>query len=123
MIRDFLYELKVQKVLKKIAKQRVALILQPGNVPVIERAIGSDEETQAIILTAQIRGWVEVLHEDMPTGKVDENGYFNKAQPFDKLETYWKLTDSGWAVIQRRHQLSVLSLLVAIIGVIYAVGL
>ncbi len=56
MIRDFLYELKVQKVLKKIAKQRVALILQPGNVPVIERAIGSDEETQAIILTAQIRG-------------------------------------------------------------------
>ncbi|HHC6471119.1 TPA: hypothetical protein ACN359_004547 [Vibrio parahaemolyticus] len=122
MFGDFIYEFKMHRVLKKVARQRVAMILQPGNVPVIERAIRRDEETKTFLLTAQIRGWVDVLHDNMPTGKVDSNGNMMSDPALTSKETHWKLTDSGWAVIQRRHQLSVLSLGVAIIAVLVGIN-
>ncbi|MCU8075891.1 hypothetical protein [Shewanella sp. SM29] len=122
MFGDFIYEFKMHRVLKKVARQRVAMILKPGNVPVVERAIGRDEETKTFLLTAQIRGWVDILHEDMPTGKIDENGKMNMEQPFESKENHWKLTDSGWAAIQRRHQLSVLGIGLAIIGALVAIN-
>ncbi|MCX2760076.1 hypothetical protein OQJ65_17215 [Vibrio sp. Sgm 22] len=122
MFDDFIYEFKMHRVLKKVARQRVAIILEPGNVPVVERAIGRDEETKTFLLTAQIRGWVDVLHENMPTGKIDGDGNMLSDQPFTSKETHWKLTDSGWAAIQRRHQLSVLSLGVAIIAILIGIN-
>ena len=45
------------------------MILEPWNFPVIERAIGHDEKTKTLLLMAQIRGWVEILHESIPTDK------------------------------------------------------
>ena len=122
MFGDFIYEFKMHQVLKMVARQRVVMILEPGNVPVVERAIGRDEETKTFLLTAQIRGWVDILHEGMPTGKIDENSNMNIEQPFDSKENHWKLTDSGWAAIQRRYQLSVLSISIAIIGALVAVN-
>ncbi|WP_417510484.1 hypothetical protein [Methylophaga sp.] len=120
MLDDFIYEIKIHRVLKKLARQRVAMILEPGHVPVIERAISRDEQTNALLLTAEIRGWVEVLHENLPTGKITEEGNINQSQPFDSLQNHYKLTDSGWAAIQRRHQLSLLSLGVALLGIYVA---
>jgi hypothetical protein len=113
---DLIYEFKMHRVLKKLARQRVAMILEPGNVPVVERAIGRNEQTKAFLLTAQIRGWVDILHEDMLTGKLDDNRGINTEQPFQSKENHWKLTDSGWGAIQRRHQLSILNLSIAVIG-------
>ena len=40
-------EFSIYQTLKAVSKQRVALILQPGNVWVIERAIPDDEVTEA----------------------------------------------------------------------------
>ena len=121
MFSDFIYEFKMHRLLRKVGRQRVTMILEPGNVPVIERAISRDEETKVLLLTAEIRGWVEVLHEDLPTGQIDQDGRFNEEQPFQSLETHWKLTDSGWAAIQRRHQISLLGLTVALLGLYLAV--
>ena len=120
MFSDFIYEFKMHRLLKKVGRQRVTMILEPGNVPVIERAISRDEKTKGLLLTAEIRGWVEVLHEALPTGQIDQDGRFNE-QPFQSLETHWKLTDSGWAAIQRRHQISLLGLAVALLGLYLAV--
>jgi len=119
---NVIFEFKMHRLLKKIARQRVTMILQPGNVPVIERAVDHDEVTKTLILTAQIRGWVEILHESMPTGQIDAKGEINPSQPFQSREDYWKLTDSGWAAIPRRHQLSLLSIAVALLGVYFAIG-
>lgn len=99
------------------------MILEPGSVPVVERAICRDEETNALLLTAQIRGLVEVLYDNIPTGEVSSDGAMDLHNPFQKSETHWKLTDSGWGVIQRRHQTSILSLLITMVGVLISVVL
>ncbi|GGI81587.1 hypothetical protein GCM10007978_19280 [Shewanella hanedai] len=122
MFDDLVYEFKMHRLLKSIARQRVAIILELGAVPVIERAIKRNEETKALFLTAQIRGWVEILHENIPTGSLDAEGRMNIEQPFQSRENHWKLTDSGWAAIQRRHQVSILGLFVALAGVFLAIG-
>jgi hypothetical protein len=41
--------------------------------------------------------------------------------PFNSKSHIWKLTDSGWAAIQRRHEITILGMLIALIGVIVAV--
>ncbi|HHC6463055.1 hypothetical protein HJ014_18840 [Vibrio parahaemolyticus] len=122
LVKDFVYEQQLLAVLNKIKRQRVAIILEPGNVPVIERAIGNDESIKAMLLTAQIRGWVEVLHENIPTGQVSASGEMNMSNPFSSVQTYWKLTDSGWAAIQRRHQLSIFAFAVSVVGVVVAIN-
>jgi len=116
MFSDLIYEFKMHRLLKKISRQRVTMVLEPGNVPVIERGLSHDEKTKVLLLTAEIRGWVEVLHENIPTGQIDQNGQINEQQPFQSLETHWKLTDSGWAAIQRRYQISLLGVAVALLG-------
>ncbi|MGR3972840.1 hypothetical protein [Shewanella sp. 1180_01] len=121
MFESISYENKVHKVLKKVAQQRIAIIL-PGNVPVIERCVGNDEATQALLLTAQIRGWVDVLYENLPTGKVDEDGHLSAAPSFANVQTHWKLTDSGWAAIQRRHQMALLSLFIGLVSVLIGIN-
>ena len=69
MFSNVIFEFKMHRLLKKIARQRVTMILQPGNVPVIERAVDHDEVTKTLILTAQIRGWVEILHANVSVGR------------------------------------------------------
>lgn len=93
------------------------MILEPANVSVIERAVGHDEDTKALLLTAQIRGWVEILHENMPTGQINDVGGFSSDQLFQSVENHWKLTDFGWAAIKRRHQIFIFTLAITFLGV------
>lgn len=120
LIKDFQYEQNLLNLLRNIKRQRVVVILDPGDVPVIERAIGHDENTRAMLLTAQIRGWVEVLYENTLTGDVSSSGEIDVSKPFTSTQTYWKLTDSGWGAIQRRHQLNIFAFVVSVVGVVTA---
>lgn len=43
------YSWKIYRILRRLAKQRVRLVLQPGNVWVIEYAVPDDEETDALL--------------------------------------------------------------------------
>lgn len=45
MFADWKEERAIRRMLRKLARQRVALVLQPGNVRVIERALMHDENT------------------------------------------------------------------------------
>jgi hypothetical protein len=120
MFGCLIYEWKIHRLLKKIARQRVTMILKPGDIKVIERAVGHDEETLTLIYTAEMRGWVELLHTAVPTGKIEEIKSFNFKQPLQSKEDYWKLTDSGWAAIQRRHQLALLGIFITLLGLYFA---
>lgn len=116
MLDNLVYEWKIQRLLKKISKQRVTMILQPGDVKVVERSIGQDENTLTLIYTAEFRGWVELLRKAVPSGNIGKNGEFDFDRPSQSKVDYWRLTDSGWAAIQRRHQITLLGTLIGLLG-------
>lgn len=121
MIESTIYNWKIYRVLRKLSRQRVGMVLQPGNVWVIEYAVKDTEENRALLHTCQLRGWVEVLHESIPSGQLNEDGSFSKDGPFNSESPIWRLTDGGWSVIQRRHQLTLLSVFLAVIAIIITV--
>ncbi|MBU1424690.1 MAG: hypothetical protein KKH12_02130 [Gammaproteobacteria bacterium] len=108
-------EYSIYKTLKQLAKQRVALVLQPGNVWVIERAIPDTEENNENIQTCLMRGWVEILHESIPNGRVWGDGLPTK-QIFEGTADVYRLTDSGWNAIHRTHVITLLGVIAALLG-------
>lgn len=67
-------ESDVRSTLKRLSRQRVALVLQPGNVWVIEDAVEDNERTDAALKTAYIRGWVAPIENAVPKGKLAPDG-------------------------------------------------
>jgi hypothetical protein len=61
MLTDCKRERRIRKVLKRLSRQRVAMVLEPGRVPVIEMAVLSSEEIEADLWTCRLRGWLEVV--------------------------------------------------------------
>jgi hypothetical protein len=55
-------ERDIRRTLKSLSRQRVALVLQPGNVWVIERAVEDNEQTDSALKTAKLRGHASILH-------------------------------------------------------------
>src|SRR6266404_3325138 len=105
------FERTVHRTLRKLAKQRVRLVLQPGDYLVIDRAIPQGDDTHAALLTCQMRGWVEPLHHAVPSAQLLPSG----ALPpnFDKMDTLYRLTSAGWSVIHRSDLIATFALLVA----------
>src|SRR5258707_15109398 len=93
------FEWAVHRTLRKLAKQRVRLVLQPGDYQVIDRAIPQDNDTHAALLTCEMRGWVEPLHHAVPSAQLLPSGALPPNFSFDKLETFYRLTSAGWSVI------------------------
>ena len=109
--------------LKKLSRQRVGMLLQPGDVWVVEYAVKDSETNRALIHTCQLRGWVEILHNSVPTASLTPDASI----PPDLLNNMqgrpiWRLTDSGWAAIQRRHEIALFSVFITLIGVALAVA-
>ena len=116
MFEDLRRERQVRRALKAIARQRVALVLQPGNVQVVERSPPEEEWFEIGVRTAQIRGWVEVLHENLPTGSVQMKGKVPQLPDSMTPQTHYKLTEGGWAVLNRSHAWVLATFLVSTIG-------
>jgi hypothetical protein len=119
---DIKRELRIRRVLRRLAKQRVGLVLQPGNVWVIEKAIEDNEETDAALKTCYMRGWVEPLENSVPKGKLKEDGSLPDGALFKSSGPIWKLTDSGWAAINRVHEWTLIGILIGAVGVIVALS-
>lgn len=118
---DIKREWKIRRILRRLSKQRVALVLQPGNVWVIEKAVEDNEETDAALKTCYMRGWVEPLENSVPKGKLKEDGSPPDSNLYDSSGPIWKLTDSGWAAINRAHEWTLIGILIGVIGVIVAI--
>lgn len=125
MFHSIIQEHRIKKALKLLARQRVAMVLQPGNTLVIELAPPNTKWFDIAVRTAHIRGWVEILHDSIPSGQLkfglnDEPRLPNSIQ----AKTIYRLTEGGWAVIRRSHAwviatfaISFLSLVAALIGI------
>ena len=115
------YSWKIHRILRRLAKQRVCLVLQPGNVWVIEYAVSDCEETDALLKTCYMRGWVEPLANSIPKDKLQPDGSLPEGPMFQSQGPVWKLTDSGWSAINRSHQLAILGLYVSLLAALIAV--
>lgn len=120
-ISDFVLEYKIYRLLKKLSRQRAVVILQPGNVPVIEKAVSETEENDWIFYTCLMRGWIEVLQENVPTGALTPKGELPSGEIFTKNKNTYRLTDSGWAAINRSHQWVIFTALISVAAVLISV--
>lgn len=120
MLERLIYSWRIYRLLRRLARQRVGMVLQPGNYWIIEYAVEDNQETDALFKTCYMRGWVEPLQNSVPKGRLQANGSLPNGPMFDSAGPIWKLTDTGWGVIQRRQELGILALFVAITGLVVA---
>jgi len=116
-------EYSIYRTLKFLSKQRVALVLQPGDVWVIEKALPETEEHFENIQTCLMRGWVEILRDSVPTGKLQPDGSLPDGEIFSNEKHLYRLTDSGWNAIHRSHMLNILGVFATLIGIIVTLAL
>lgn len=113
MFDEWKRERQVRQVLRGIARQRVALVAQPGNLWVIERALQRNGDVEAALATCEMRGWVETLFEELPTNTLTPDGRVRPGPLFARTENHFKLTEGGWAVINRAHLWTMIGVLLA----------
>jgi hypothetical protein len=113
-------EMFIRSVLRRLAKQRVAMILQPGNVWVIEKALAEDDHVDEALRTCYLRGWIEVLDNAVPTGTLKPDGTLPE-QCVTHIKPMYRLTDSGWTVIHGTHAWIVMTWLTALATLIASI--
>ena len=109
-------EYSIYRTLKALSKQRVALILQPGNVWVIEKAIPDSETKEENLRTCHLRGWVEPIVNAIPKGKLAPDGSLPSGDIFTEQTPLYRLTDSGWNAIHRTHVIALLGIILSLIA-------
>jgi hypothetical protein len=107
------FERTVHRTLRKLAKQRIRMVLQPGDYWVIDCAIPQDGDTHAALLTCYMRGWVEPLEHALPSSQLSPSGALPQNVSFDKMQTLYRLTSAGWSVIHRSDLIATCALLIA----------
>ena len=111
-------ERQIRKVLSGLARQRVALVLQPGRVWVIEQALQRNEDVEAALMTCLMRGWIEPLQENMPTAELDIANIAAGPPPFTRSETLYRLTEGGWNALNRAHAWTAAGVVLALAALI-----
>jgi hypothetical protein len=107
------FERTVRHTLRRVAKQRIRMVLQPGNYWVIDQAVGTHPETHAALLTCYMRGWVEPLPDAVPSARVPPDGNLPPNFQFDSKETLYRLTSAGWSAIHRSGLIATCALLIS----------
>lgn len=116
MLTDFRREYSIYRTLKALSRQRVAMILQPGNVWVIENAVSDNETSEAELRTCHMRGWIDILEDGIPTGAITAAGELPKFPMKTKRKPLYRLTDSGWNHIYRANSLVLFGTFLAAAG-------
>lgn len=115
MIFEHHRERDLRRALRAIARQRVAMVLQPGNFLVIEQAAPDSEWFDVAARTCLIRGWVAVLEDALPNGKLSFEGGSPVLPTSMAPRTFYRLTEGGWAVINRSQTWVVATFFVALV--------
>jgi hypothetical protein len=114
VIRDP-FDRKIYRTLRQLSRQRVRVILQPGNVMAIDNAVGRNEQTDAALKTCWLRGWVEPVEHAIPTGELTPDGQLPDPL-YTGVTTIYRMTDSGWSVVHRSHMWLLLTVLIAFLS-------
>jgi len=113
-LEDLNRERAIRSTLRALARQRVAIVLQPGNVWVVERAIQDTDRTAEHLRTCHLRGWVEPVESAVPHGRLTAKGEFPPGDLYDSVKPVYRLTEGGWAVLNRSHGWVIATFVVAI---------
>jgi hypothetical protein len=123
MLTNWKREQLIKSTLRNLSRQRVAMILPPNNVWVIENALVRGENTEESLQTCHMRGWVEPLDDSVPVGALTPEGKLPEGYVFSGRVPLYRLTGAGWNVIHRAHEwivvtcvVSIVTLLATIIG-------
>lgn len=118
-------ERAIRRALRGLARQRVAAILQPGNMLVVERGPSRREPSEAALRSCHLRGWAEPIANAVRSGSLGPDGTIPEGQVYDRVGPIYRITDAGWHVLRRTHiwvvwtlLFSLLSLVAAILGVV-----
>jgi len=117
---DIKREWNIHKILRQLSRQRVGIVLQPGNVWVIERAVTETDKTEAALRTCYMRGWIEPLQDAVPQTNLNEDGSLPSGSTHNRVGTLWKITDSGWSAIHRDHEWTLIGILIGAISILIA---
>jgi hypothetical protein len=118
---SFRRERNIRNVLRSLAGHRVVIVLKPGNVWVIENAPADFPDYEEALSTCLMRGWIEVLHEAVQQGKLGADGRPDPRTPFQGKSTIYRVTDSGWAVINRTQTWVMATFAVALLALVATV--
>lgn len=114
MLTNFRRERFIRQVLRHVARQRVAMKLEPGNVWVVERALPRDDDTEAALATCLLRGWIDHF-QDLPTGDLSNLGKPDRML-YDSVKSHYRLTESGWSVINNAQAWIRMGVLIGVLG-------
>ena len=115
-------ESAIRHTLKRLSRQRVALVLQPGNVWVIENAVEDNEQTDTALKTAYMRGWVAPIENAIPTGSLLPDGSLPPGNLFQGVAPLWQLTEGGWTAVNRSHWWALFAILISLLSFTVSVG-
>ena len=111
-------ERRIRIALKSLTRQRVVMILQPGNVMVIEQAPRDTPETHEAIETCRLRGWAEPVWDAMRQGNLTAEGKLPEGELYNKVAPVFRPTEAGWHVIRRTNFWIVLTCAVAFLTLV-----
>ena len=89
---------------------------------VIDQAVEDTPENDAALKTCYIRGWVEVLENSIPKGKVNPDGSLSEGSLFSGTGPLYKVTDSGWAVVHHTQLWTLVAVVVSALSFIISVA-
>lgn len=117
VLTNFRRERSIRRTLRLLARQRVVGIMA-GNVWCIELAMPDDDETHANLRTADLRGWAEPLQDNA----VRDFRWTGSNVTAAGTTVVYRLTDGGWAAIQRAHMFNVVMLFLTFVAAVAAVA-
>lgn len=115
-MKEALTEKEIQQTLRRLSKQRVALVLQPGNVWIVDNAVEDSEKVDAALKTCHMRGWVEPIENALPRGKLTPDQNLPTGNMFTDAGPLYRLTEGGWSVINRTYEWSVFAVVISILS-------
>jgi hypothetical protein len=96
---DWKREHFIRKTLRKLSRQRVVSVFQPGNIWVIEKSPVIDKKVEAALRTCHLRGWVEPIFDAIPRGQLTKEGKL--PDKLSGLGPMYRLTEAGWNALHR----------------------
>ena len=107
------FERTVRRKLRQLVKQRVRMVLQPGNYWVIDNTGEQSEDTHAALMTCYMRGWIEPLEHAVPSKSLPADLKLPRDWDFDRMETQYRLTSAGWSAIHRTNTIAIVALCIS----------
>jgi hypothetical protein len=101
MMDDWMLERSIRRNLRLLSRQRVRVILQPGNVWVIDKSPRWTAEREEAWLTCYLRGWIEPLHSAVPTAELRDD--LTLPDRMQGTKTMYRITEAGWNVVHGAH--------------------